>query len=77
MHFVDGGWFWGMHLLWWLFWFALITVFFSLLTPVPRHKARETPLQILARRYAAGEISTEEYEERKSRLERDTAASKG
>ncbi|MFN0087160.1 MAG: SHOCT domain-containing protein [Blastocatellia bacterium] len=29
------------------------------------------PLKILQRRYAAGEISTEEYEERKSGLERD------
>ena len=28
---------------------------------------RETPLQILQRRYAAGELLTEEYEERKSR----------
>ena len=73
MHFVDGGWFWGMHLFWWLFWFALIAVFFSLLAPVPRRKVRETPLQILQRRYAAGEISTQEYEERKSKLERGAA----
>jgi putative membrane protein len=72
MHLVNGGWFWGMHLFWWLFWFLIIASFFSLLTPVPRNKARETPLQILKRRYAAGEISTEEYEERRQRLERDT-----
>lgn len=31
---------------------------------------RETPLETLQRRYAEGEISTEEYEERKGRLER-------
>ncbi|MGK7296157.1 MAG: SHOCT domain-containing protein [Candidatus Wenzhouxiangella sp. M2_3B_020] len=30
---------------------------------------RETPLQIVERRYADGEITTEEYEERKSRLQ--------
>lgn len=70
MHF-DGGWFWGMHLFWWLFWIVLIVLFFGLLTPVPRSRARETPLQILQRRYAAGEISTAEYEERKERLARD------
>ncbi len=70
MHF-DGWGFFGMHVFWWLFWVVLILAFFSLLTPVPRHKARETPLQILQRRYAAGEISTQEYEERKQRLERD------
>jgi putative membrane protein len=71
MHFYDGGWFWGMHFLWWLFWLVLIIVFFGLLTPVPRHKVRETPRQILQRRYAAGEISSEEYEERKGKLDRD------
>jgi putative membrane protein len=70
----DGWWFWGMHLIWWFFWAILIVLFFSLLTPVPRRRARltrETPLEILQRRYAAGDISTEEYEERKARLERD------
>jgi putative membrane protein len=70
MHF-DGWGFFGMHVFWWLFWIVLILAFFSLLTPVPRHRARETPLQILQRRYAAGELSTQEYEERKARLERD------
>ena len=31
----------------------------------------EDPLEVLRRRYARGEISTEEYEERKAVLERD------
>ena len=31
--------------------------------------ARESPLDILKRRYAEGEISVEEYKERKARLE--------
>jgi putative membrane protein len=70
MHFNGWG-FFGMHVFWWLFWIVLILAFFSLLTPVPRHRARETPLQILQRRYAAGELSTQEYEERKARLEHD------
>lgn len=54
--------------MWWIFWIAAIGLFFTLLSPVPRSKVRETPLQILQRRYAAGEISTDEYEERKRRL---------
>lgn len=69
MHFVEEGWFFGMHLFWWLFWFSVIGLFFSLVTPVPRGRMRETPLQILQGRYAAGDISTEEYEERKRHLE--------
>ena len=72
----DGWVFWGMHLFWWLFWIVLILGFFSLIAPVPRRKARarETPLEILQRRYAAGEISSEEYEERNAVLERDKTA---
>ena len=72
----DGGWF-GMHMIWWFFWIILLVSFFSFLTPVPRKKARLhrlTPFDILQRRYAAGEISTEDYEERKARLERDAPA---
>lgn len=44
-------------------------LFFSFATPVPRGKARETPLERLQCRYANGEMSTDEYEERKKRLE--------
>jgi putative membrane protein len=68
MHYFGGGWFWGMHQFWWLFWIAVIVLFF-VLRAAPRNKPRETPLQILQRRYAAGEISTQEYEERKAKLE--------
>lgn len=71
MHYFDGGWFFGMHLLWWLFWIVLIAALFGLFEPVPRKKVRETPLQVLQRRYATGELSTQEYEERKKRLVED------
>ncbi len=68
--------FWGMNLVWWLFWIALLIVFFALATPVPRRRVRlyEHPLAILRRRYAAGEITTEEYDERRTRLLRDLQA---
>lgn len=68
----DGGWwFWGMHAFWWLFWIGAIAAFVWLLTAAPRGRPRETPLQILQRRLAAGEISEQEYEARKRTLERD------
>ena len=67
MHYAEWG-FWGMHVFWWLFWIVVILALFSLLTPVSRRRRRETPLELLQRRYAAGEISTEEYEERKTKL---------
>ncbi len=70
----DGWFFWGMHGFWWLFWLVLLAVFFGLvmLTPATKERfRRETPLEILQRRYAAGEISSEEYEERRAKLKRD------
>ena len=71
-HYGDMG-FWGMHFFWWIFWVALIAVVFSMFQPVPRtkNKAHSSPLEILQRRYASGELSDEEYEKKKSRLERD------
>ncbi|WP_456425583.1 SHOCT domain-containing protein [Rhodocaloribacter sp.] len=72
------GWMWGMHWGWWIFWILLIIILVTLFwknqtTPPgpPPESRKESPLEILKRRYAAGEISTEEYEERKARLERD------
>ena len=74
--FHEGGLFWGMHMIWWLVWIVLFVGFFSYATPVPRRRMRETPFEVLRRRYAAGEISTTEYEERKEKLMRDTAVAK-
>jgi putative membrane protein len=72
MHYM--GWnFWGMHFFWWLFWVLLIASLLFPDTPVSRGRRRETPLEILQRRYAAGEIETAEYEERKATLERDAS----
>ncbi|HVZ85649.1 MAG TPA: SHOCT domain-containing protein [Polyangia bacterium] len=41
--------------------------------PVSRRRVRfyEHPLSVLQRRYAAGEITTQEYEERRARIEND------
>lgn len=65
--------FFGMHFIWWLFWIALIMTAFTTLTPVPKNQLRsgERALDILRRRYAAGQVSSEEYERRKAVLERD------
>jgi putative membrane protein len=63
----------GMHFFWWLFWIGLIVTTFSTVTPVPKSqmKSGERALDILRRRYAAGQISSEDYEKRKGVLERD------
>ena len=73
MHAVGGWWFMGMHVFWWLFWVLIIIGFVSLFTLVPKQQARrrDAPLDVLQRRYAAGEISTDEYEQRRAVLIRD------
>jgi putative membrane protein len=63
--------YWGMHGYWWFFWILLGISFYSFLTPVRRSAYRfmQSPLQLLQRRYAAGEISSQEYEERRTKLQ--------
>jgi putative membrane protein len=71
MHFAEWS-FWGIHALWWLFWITVIAGFVTVLSPwSERTVRRDTPLEILRRRYAAGEITEKEYGERKRALERD------
>lgn len=75
--FYDGGFFMGgMHFLWWIFWLALIglIVFYGWGRPgEPRRRPRETPHEVLRRRLASGEITPDQYEERKALLDRDAA----
>ena len=66
----------GMHFFWWFFWLILIVPLFVVATPVRRKTARlyrDDPFSILQRRYAVGEITTDDYEDRKSRIKRDLA----
>jgi putative membrane protein len=64
---------WGMHGYWWIFWILIWICFFSFMMPVRRttYRQLQSPLQVLQRRYAAGEITSEEYEERRAKLLRD------
>lgn len=64
----------GMHYFGWIFWLAvLIGIFYLLRTAFTsdKNQNKETPVDILKRKYAEGSISIEEYEKRKSILERD------
>ena len=72
MHNFDGWSFFGMGAFWWLFLIVLVVAVFAFLAPGSRSRPRGTPLERLQERYANGEISTEEYEERRKTLERDT-----
>jgi putative membrane protein len=65
----------GMHGLWWIFWIVVVIalVFWGQSgSSARRERPRETPHDVLRRRLANGEISTEEYEQRKAVLDRDS-----
>jgi putative membrane protein len=77
MYYSNAG-FFGMHMFWWMFWIGAFVFGTSLFEPVRRSQSRQyksSPLEILQKRYANGEVSDEEYEKKKSRLERDGTAS--
>ncbi|GGI29191.1 SHOCT domain-containing protein [Pedobacter mendelii] len=61
--------YWGMDFIWWCIWIILIFWIFALPYQIPgqRHR-KDKPLDILNRRFASGEISKEEFKERKDIL---------
>lgn len=62
--------FFGMHLLWWFFWILIMFMMFGWFEPVPKKRLRrDSPLDILQKRFASGEITNEEYQEKKRILE--------
>jgi len=72
--FYNGYHFWGMHLIWWFVWIMLLFWIFATPYRIPgAMKAKDGPLDILQKRYAVGEITTEEFHERKKILEGDQA----
>jgi putative membrane protein len=63
---------WGMNLIWWFIWASLL--FWIFLTPydVPfQRRKKDSAMDILQRRFASGEITTEEYHEKKKILIND------
>jgi len=68
----DAHFFWGMHWIWWLLWIFLLLWIFATPYNIPgERRKKETPLDILKRRFANGEITKEEYEEKKNILNKD------
>ncbi|MGH9415153.1 MAG: hypothetical protein ACRD01_00850 [Terriglobales bacterium] len=62
------GWWW----IWWIIWTLIIVWIFAWWIPGSRREVKMTPLELLQYRLARGELSVEEYEQRKAILERDS-----
>ncbi len=62
--------YWGMNPIWWGIWVVMIFWIFVLPYDVPgQRKKKDSPLDILQQRYAMGQMTTEEYKERKKILD--------
>ncbi len=62
--------YWGMHMLWWVFWVIMLIWIFATPYDLPgQRRKKDTPLDILKKRFATGEITKEEFEEKKKFLE--------
>ncbi len=56
----------GMHLLWWFLWLILLFWIFATPYNIPGQRTKkDTPLDILKKRFAKGEINKEEFQEKK------------
>ncbi|WNH10314.1 SHOCT domain-containing protein [Thalassobellus suaedae] len=63
------GHFWGMHFIWWAVWIILIIWIFASPFKIPYQSSKkDSPLDILKKRFAKGEISKEEFLEAKKAL---------
>lgn len=64
--FFGGGW---MMFFWWFLIIALVIfVVRALMNTTQNRQSKETPMEILKRRYAEGEIDEEEFKRRKKEL---------
>ncbi|MFT7233129.1 MAG: putative membrane protein [Cyclobacteriaceae bacterium] len=70
MDMYEGYHFYGMHLFWWFIWVVLLFWIFALPYNIPGQRSKkETPLDLLNKRLASGQISKEEYLEKKELLQ--------
>ena len=62
----------GMNLIWWFVWMAMLVWIFAIPYDIPFQRRRKSsPLDILQRRFASGEISKQEYDQKKQIIEQD------
>ena len=65
----NGYHFWGMPLIWWFIWVAFIFWIFATPYDIPgQMKRKDSPLDILKKRFASGQINKEEFLEQKKML---------
>lgn len=62
--------YWGMHWIWWIIWVIFLIWIFATPWDIPGQRKKETnAMEVLQKRLASGEISDEEFERIKSKIE--------
>ena len=60
----------GMHWFWWVLWIIMLCWIFLIPIDIPgQRNAKEKPIDILKKRLARGEITAQEYKDKKELLE--------
>ena len=58
----DNNYFWGMNAIWWIVWVVLLFWIFAVPYDVPgQRRRRDSPLEVLKKRFASGQITKEEF----------------
>ena len=61
----------GMNFIWWGLWLVMIFWIFVIPYDIPgQRKQKNTPIDILKKRFASGKINLKEYEEMKKNLQK-------
>jgi len=61
-----------MNMIWWVIWIIMIFWIFATPYNIPGQRMKnDSPFDILRKRFAAGEITNDEYQEKKKILEND------
>ena len=62
----------GMNFIWWFIWIMLIFWIFATPYDIPGQRSKkDSPLNVLQKRFASGLINNDEYQEKKKILEND------
>ncbi len=71
MHYYNNSYL-GMQFLWWIIWIFFLIWIFATPYDIPgQRKKKDTPLDILKKRFARSEITKEEFEERKNIIDKE------
>ena len=64
--------YWGMNFIWWIIWVIMLFWIFATPYNIPGQRTKkDSPLDILQKRFASGQINNDEYQEKKKILEND------